>query len=723
MLSNNDKGGTKAIGIKEKNFLFCLRIQEVVEHLCAQIGCDMLTTKYLVRRAGVEGLPFVSIVLPSFEKSVLSFIENGTNFYTGITTKTLTKKAFRNLGLVVAPVGNGLYPFGCFLEPLKRGLREADLQLVADNLYKIRTLCSYFYKLTVEPTDNQKARAISSWFDCEADLRGGHRDKLKRLDRIRTLAIKLFPDIYVDSFDSILHKFPPRSTTGSFSGSGKFSYLSLPPGPLRETKSRYIGRRLRRTVYEGVSGFVKPYPSYKNRHDPMISKDEKVPYDHLLFVPKDSRGPRSITKCDRVDLMFQMSYFDYLCNVLNRRTRNRINFTDQRINQKLAKRGSEKGLFSTFDLKEASDRTIAWFIHYIFEGSSLAKFLKNFRNSRIQIPYGMDELVTILERNLDQDKFLWVLEKLEDHGKNSCVYDDPLKLAGMGSGFTFPTMSMLIYLAIVDEAMQNGISLRFACENTYVYGDDVVVHSDMTHCVSAALTGVGYKINTSKSYSNSLFRESCGADVYGGYDVTPLRLKLTNNVPDAGGESPLRDGSKHFYPILGFNGVVALERHCRELAQKGYNRLANYYYKKIESVIGNLPLGSRETPYLCRYIPESNVADLILDTYYGLNHDQLIDVHLPTPIKKRFTKRHGESVQSEYSYLSSYLKRNDEDEFTYDPTRPKKTFGEYDSPRQLRDVKNKKSPVELYGYSSKFLCGKSAHHGSYSILNNFEPTH
>lgn len=99
----------------------------------------------------------------------------------------------------------------------------------------------------------------------------------------------------------------------------------------------------------------------------------------------------------------------------------------------------------------------------------------------------------------------------------------------MGNGFTFSLMTL--FLSAIVRALY-----RFAglpehdidpltgkkVKTWAVYGDDIIVDKRVANGLQQVLAAFGFLINRSKSYSEGLFRESCGQDYYDGYPVRPV---------------------------------------------------------------------------------------------------------------------------------------------------------------------------------------------------------
>jgi hypothetical protein len=105
------------------------------------------------------------------------------------------------------------------------------------------------------------------------------------------------------------------------------------------------------------------------------------------------------------------------------------------------------------------------------------------------------------------------------------------RFSSMGNGYTFELES-LIFMALVRAiAATRGCKLpkhRFA-----VYGDDLLFPKELLADVESLFRIVGFQINRKKTFSDSPFRESCGADFWAGVDVRPyIQTKKVRYVAD-----------------------------------------------------------------------------------------------------------------------------------------------------------------------------------------------
>jgi hypothetical protein len=220
-----------------------------------------------------------------------------------------------------------------------------------------------------------------------------------------------------------------------------------------------------------------------------------VPQARVCLVPKDSRGPRVIS-CEPAELMFiQQGLMKLLYGTLenHRLTSGQIHFLDQSANRELARLGSITGDLATIDLSDASDRVSLNLVRRVFPPNWVRAF-EACRSEETILPNG--ELV-----------------KLN-------------KFAPMGSACCFP-VEALIFWACVASAT-GGITWTKSLRqrpDIHVYGDDIIVPSNLFEVAMSGLETIGLKVNTNKSYWKGPFRESCGGDYYRGYDVTPVRVR------------------------------------------------------------------------------------------------------------------------------------------------------------------------------------------------------
>jgi hypothetical protein len=133
--------------------------------------------------------------------------------------------------------------------------------------------------------------------------------------------------------------------------------------------------------------------------------------------------------------------------------------------------------------------------------------------------------------------------KLLDAGRSPCytvegdVYSFH-KFSSMGNAYTFELESMIFY-ALAWACMKHVDINPVPRRNISVFGDDVILPVQAYDLFVEVATAVGFTVNPDKSFHKGLFRESCGADVFDGYDVTPFKiesLKGRHNVYKTGNQ-------------------------------------------------------------------------------------------------------------------------------------------------------------------------------------------
>jgi len=224
------------------------------------------------------------------------------------------------------------------------------------------------------------------------------------------------------------------------------------------------------------------------------STPESVPKARVCLVPKDSRGPRVIS-CEPAEFMFiQQGIMRKLYETLETHplTSGFVNFTNQTINRELARVSSKGDLrLATIDLSDASDRVSLELIRKVFPPNWF-RALEACRSEVTVLPNGKEVKLN--------------------------------KFAPMGSSCCFP-VEALVFWACAVATIQRISRKERSYPNVYVYGDDIIIDSDLFEPVVRGLESVGLLVNRDKSYWKGPFRESCGGDYHLGVDVTPVRVR------------------------------------------------------------------------------------------------------------------------------------------------------------------------------------------------------
>jgi hypothetical protein len=94
------------------------------------------------------------------------------------------------------------------------------------------------------------------------------------------------------------------------------------------------------------------------------------------------------------------------------------------------------------------------------------------------------------------------------------------KFSSMGNGFTFELESLIFWA--LDKTVSYFSSISSVVS---VYGDDIIVHTDIAHDLVYVLSVFGFTTNPDKSFIDGPFRESCGGHYHNGSDITPFYIR------------------------------------------------------------------------------------------------------------------------------------------------------------------------------------------------------
>lgn len=276
--------------------------------------------------------------------------------------------------------------------------------------------------------------------------------------------------------------------------------LRFGPGATTRTKKRDASARRKladgfacsENLFPAVSAVLEEMPSwiapfFKDELAQTAQVPVEVTTGKLGFVPKNAKTLRSVVTEPSLNMMVQLGIGEHIAQRL---AAFGVDLRDQSLNQRLAREGSLTNALATLDLSSASD-TISRELVFSLLPLDWAQFL-NYARSPVVTYEGVDF-------------------RLE-------------KFSSMGNGFTFPLESLIFY------------ALTRACyrddEIVSVYGDDIICPTHGVDLVIAVLQAAGFSLNREKSYWDGLFRESCGADFFRGFDIRPYYQK--NLVSPAG---------------------------------------------------------------------------------------------------------------------------------------------------------------------------------------------
>lgn len=227
-----------------------------------------------------------------------------------------------------------------------------------------------------------------------------------------------------------------------------------------------------------------------------------IAYSQYLIVPKTFVKWRGICKEFNEVQFRQQAVRALLYHHIEQKLGNNIPIRDQFVHRDRALRSSVLKDDATIDESEASDRIARVLVERI------AARTPDFLRVLLALSTRFIKPPTVLRK-----KYL-----LSTH-----------KFAPMGSAICFPVMS-LVHLFLIWGIIHDKTDLpnkQDLCRRVSVYGDDIILPSELIPSVYAWLPRFGMKINRTKSYFRSGFRESCGCHAFNGRDVTPLYVKFT----------------------------------------------------------------------------------------------------------------------------------------------------------------------------------------------------
>lgn len=438
---------------------------------------------YVQKRTHAEGITFLTATLPRlgdwFDRIVCQ--ETGVERVEGFQPY------------------DGLFPV--FLRPLwiivtENPITNADVNPAIFDLFRIiRTLLHGLKKLEVPFSEEQKMERLADFLLIEDDLRTYPIYPSPIVWRAQSL-IDHYMKGYVPTCSKPRHG--PGAVAGGEKGNKKWNFSTLFASLHKEFPYTDYHYGIRSYIDNKIgSSYARSYPlqlaANARRYLSMKRVDE--PTARLLFVPKDSRGPRIIS-CEPCELMYiQQGVARHLMDFIERHpyTKGHVNFLDQSINGNLAREASASRAWSTIDLSDASDRVGCELISMLFPREVTKKWFA-LRSTATILPDGTRVPLS--------------------------------KFAPMGSALCFPVESLTFWAIAVACIWECTNDPDLALDSVYVYGDDIIIRDEYYFPVVRALSDVHLKVNTAKSFHGDYpFRESCGVDGLLGHDVTPLRIR------------------------------------------------------------------------------------------------------------------------------------------------------------------------------------------------------
>jgi len=462
--------------------------------LCANIERDRLT---ILSRCKNEGEAFLGITLPAFSEWLEESIQLGR-----VATSIFSRFRKRPKRVSVLP---------CFLHGLTSRVFDAKTGaiLVHPDLRAVefvRRICLFDKKKfqVCDPVRDRKSQV--TYREVDDSLRRLPKFSQEKASALNFVCRRFFPFVekfFVEAIDdeSILPKHGPGATADKAWANGKY-------------KGRNFYKR-----WDDLFSWEHLYgvnTVHQSNREITIPKDE-LPV-RVVSVPKTMKTSRIICVEPTAMQYAQQLTAARLVSSLRRVGKQKrvfpsgrtlyhhLNFHDQSLNQKAARKGSMDGSLATVDLSEASDRVSCQLVSLVFRHSPiLRKHLFGARSTRAMMPDG-----TVFHLR---------------------------KYASMGSALTFPVEAlcflMICIAAVCDERRvftrsgrpKSLEAFENARKDILVFGDDLIVPADCIVKVTEYLMAFGLKVNSKKTFFQGGFRESCGMDYMHGHLVTPVYLR------------------------------------------------------------------------------------------------------------------------------------------------------------------------------------------------------
>jgi len=502
---------------------------------------------YALSRIKNEGLAFLTITLPRFEKDFVRCLSLGrvsSDSFCGF---------HRRRGLPAFMQG-----FLSRVFDVDGALREHVDPSIIRSIRQVLLLLS---KVEYPVSDYRKRQAIAAYVSTDVLLPELSKDLLMRFEEAAE-------SLLGDYLRTVEHRIWSRSWLPQHSGGALAT---------RETSN---GRWSNSTWTDRLQAVI-PYwddllmiPSESPEYVKVLARHEEPPAK-LVLVPKTMKGPRVIVEEPCHMQYVQQGIFSVMSEVLREERFSKLHksfsWDSQERNRTMAQQGSIDGSYATIDLSEASDRVSLQLVEHLFAGSRyLRSLVKACRSEKVLLPDG-----GVVDLN---------------------------KFASMGSSLCFPVESMVFYvIASMGEASYKAVvpsTKRLSPSGDIrIYGDDIIVSTEVAHQVLLLLESYGLKVNVDKTFHTGYFRESCGSDWYKGRDVSVFRLR-----------HPLPEEPKQLELLrntIAFHNLVY---------DQGWFRVAAYIRDKLLSVFSYVPrvpvgvrghgLWSWEGPFATRTNPD-----------------------------------------------------------------------------------------------------------------------
>ena len=462
--------------MKRPTMLLCVLIEEILSQHSLPANKDVETVQ---RRVENEGESFMTLTLPELGAALEAALESGF----------LTRQMCPSFG------HNKRETLPRFLGGLFRKIFSEDGRLREDAdpdaIFGVRQICYWHKKPKATCDDRRVKAAIDRYLSVEEDLRK-YTDLCINL-KYDTLFRRVSDIIWEEVFstfdpDDLICFHGPGATAERFMNNERETIKSW---PIRSEE-----------YFPSALHAIPNFSHWKELENIQFMTEDQEPPVRVITVPKTMKTPRIIAVEPSHMQYMQQGMMRYFVQNLERciLTRKSVRFTEQTVNQQNARRASIFRDYATLDLSDASDRVHNELVKSVFFGHEVGTYLQACRSLRAAVP-------------------------------NVKTPISLLKFASMGSALCFPVEAMVFY-TLIQYSFHKHYDIRPSVDTIKnfsdridVYGDDIIVPTNIAGIVTETLETFGLKVNRNKSFINGFFRESCGGDFYRGTDVTPVYLR------------------------------------------------------------------------------------------------------------------------------------------------------------------------------------------------------
>nr|WKV33180.1 MAG: RNA-dependent RNA polymerase [Riboviria sp.] len=436
--------------------LSCTALREAGQQHQVPTDRDIQT---LCQRVEAEGVSFLTITLPAFEKALTS----------AISDRCVGSNRFK--GFALDPGGLPRF-LGGFLRLIfdNDGCVRGNDRAVAGVYQSVRQFLLLLSKVELDCSEERINASLCGYVDTDAGIQSLDPELLTRFSDV---ASSIFSSYFSDLSNLIYSgDVLPRHSSGALA-----------------TGETYNGRFAMQTWTERLDK-VFPHWDYLQsswretfEFPTTILPPEGEPPVKVVTVPKTLKGPRIIAEEPAWMQYMQQGILRLMSETLRRPSHHalwaRMCWDTQDFNREFARIASVDGAYSTIDLSEASDRVSYELARALFRDFPvLWEAIDACRSRTAKLPNG--DVIALK------------------------------KFASMGSSLCFPVETFVFHTIVTMGIRESGqaIRTRVLGENieSRVYGDDMIVPVGSTSTVVRLLESFGLKVNQSKSFSHGFFR-------------------------------------------------------------------------------------------------------------------------------------------------------------------------------------------------------------------------